>query len=167
MAACQPTPTINYRVSPPRDKAALLARLRSDVAPFRAREWPRGHRATNYSRWITATEPYEVEWQADYEPYLVVHRSVPRYDTRFSGFGWNKVSHSVELYARGYRAVVLPGAFIVHAPHAPSADITAFRARPDYRVCLSILKQEFMSDLKKKYNVTLDNNEEYNPQGKT
>ncbi|XP_048481202.1 xylosyl- and glucuronyltransferase LARGE2s [Plutella xylostella] len=159
--------TTRYRVSPPRDKAALLARLRSDVAPFRAREWPRGHRATNYSRWITATEPYEVEWQADYEPYLVVHRSVPRYDTRFSGFGWNKVSHSVELYARGYRAVVLPGAFIVHAPHAPSADITAFRARPDYRVCLSILKQEFMSDLKKKYNVTLDNNEEYNPQGKT
>ncbi|GBP77885.1 LARGE xylosyl- and glucuronyltransferase 2 [Eumeta japonica] len=146
--------TQRYRASPPRDKAALLAR--NDVAPFRAREWPRGHRATDYARWATATAPYEVEWQADYEPYLVVHRSVPKYDTRFSGFGWNKVSHSVELRARGYRPVVLPGAFVVHTPHAPSIDITEFRANPHYRICLALLKQEFMDDLKRKYNVTFE-----------
>ncbi|CAH2055874.1 unnamed protein product, partial [Iphiclides podalirius] len=148
--------TQRYRASPPRSKAALRARLAGDVAPFRAREWPRGHRATNYSRWLAADVPYEVEWQSDYEPYLVVHRSVPKYDTRFSGFGWNKVSHSVELRAQGYRAVVLPGAFVVHTPHAPSHDITAFRADPRYRICLALLKQEFMEDLKRKYNVTLD-----------
>ncbi|CAB3225466.1 unnamed protein product [Arctia plantaginis] len=145
-----------YRTSPPRSKAALLARLASDVAPFRAREWPRGHRATDYARWADATAPYEVEWQSDYEPYLVVHRSIPKYDTRFSGFGWNKVSHSVELRAQGYRAVVLPGAFVLHTPHAPSHDITAFRADPHYRICLALLKQEFMDDLKRKYNVTFD-----------
>ncbi|KAI8440489.1 hypothetical protein MSG28_001762, partial [Choristoneura fumiferana] len=55
--------TQRYRLSPPRDKPALLARLAArrgaDVAPFRAREWPRGHRATNYSRWAAATAPYE------------------------------------------------------------------------------------------------------------
>ncbi|CAH0397182.1 unnamed protein product [Chilo suppressalis] len=153
--------TQRYRASPPRNKPALLARLANahsagDVAPFRLREWPKGHRATNYTRWVTATAPYEVEWQSDYEPYLVVHRSVPKYDTRFSGFGWNKVSHSVELRAQGYRAVVLPDAFVVHTPHAPSPDITAFRADPHYRVCLALLKQEFMDDLKRKYNVTFD-----------
>ncbi|XP_047027691.1 xylosyl- and glucuronyltransferase LARGE2s-like [Helicoverpa zea] len=151
--------TQRYRTSMPRNKAALLSRLRSapgDVQPFRAREWPRGHRATNYTRWATATAPYEVEWQSDYEPYLVVHRSVPKYDTRFSGFGWNKVSHSVELRAQGYRAVVLPGAFVLHTPHAPSQDITAFRADPHYRICLALLKQEFMEDLKRKYNVTFE-----------
>lgn len=147
-----------YRVHPPRSKAALKTRLLSggDVAPFRGHEWPQGHRATNYSRWLTATAPYEVEWQPDYEPYLVVHRSIPKYDTRFSGFGWNKVSHSVELRAQGYRPVVLPGAFVVHAPHAPSADITMFRVSPHYRICLAILKQEFMDDLKRKYNVTFE-----------
>ncbi|XP_068623154.1 xylosyl- and glucuronyltransferase LARGE2s-like [Battus philenor] len=148
--------TQRYRASPPRNKGALRARLAADVAPFRAREWPRGHRATNYTRWINADAPYEVEWQSDYEPYLVVHRSVPKYDTRFSGFGWNKVSHSVELRAQGYRAVVLPGAFVVHTPHAPSHDITAFRADPRYRICLALLKQEFMDDLKRKYNVTFE-----------
>ncbi|XP_073954338.1 xylosyl- and glucuronyltransferase LARGE1-like isoform X1 [Choristoneura fumiferana] len=152
--------TQRYRLSPPRDKPALLARLAAprgaDVAPFRAREWPRGHRATNYSRWAAATAPYEVEWESDYEPYFVVHRSVPKYDTRFSGFGWNKVSHSVELRALGYRAVVLPGAFVVHTPHAPSPDITAFRANPHYRLCLALLKNEFMEDLRRKYNITLD-----------
>ncbi|CAH0664074.1 unnamed protein product [Spodoptera exigua] len=147
--------TQRYRSSVPRSKAALLSRLASrELAPFRAHEWPRGHRATNYTRWTTANAPYEVEWQSDYEPYLVVHRSVPKYDTRFSGFGWNKVSHSVELRAQGYRAVVLPGAFVVHTPHAPSQDITAFRADPHYRICLALLKQEFMEDLKSKYNVT-------------
>lgn len=52
--------TQRYRTSPPRSKAALLSRLASDVAPFRAREWPRGHRATDYARWASATAPYEV-----------------------------------------------------------------------------------------------------------
>ncbi|XP_026736939.1 LARGE xylosyl- and glucuronyltransferase 2-like [Trichoplusia ni] len=159
--------TQRYRAVPPRSKAALLARLGArgppDLAPFRAREWPRGHRATNYTRWATATAPYEVEWQTDYEPYLVVHRSVPKYDTRFSGFGWNKVSHSVELRAQGYRAVVLPGAFVLHTPHAPSHDITAFRADPHYRICLALLKQEFMDDLKRKYNVTFDDSSKTDP----
>ncbi|XP_047539098.1 xylosyl- and glucuronyltransferase LARGE2s-like [Vanessa atalanta] len=153
--------TQRYRASPPRYKEELLSRLSTsnshgDVGQFRAREWPRGHRATNYLKWTTATAPYEIEWQSDYEPYLVVHRTVPKYDTRFSGFGWNKVSHSVELRARGWRAVVLPGAFVVHTPHAPSPDITAFRADPHYRICLALLKQEFMDDLRRKYNVSLE-----------
>ncbi|XP_053616266.1 xylosyl- and glucuronyltransferase LARGE1-like isoform X2 [Plodia interpunctella] len=149
--------TQRYRATPPRNKSSLLARWSAtgDVAPFRAREWPRGHRATNYTRWATATAPYEVEWQTDYEPYVVVHRSVPKYDTRFSGFGWNKVSHSVELRAQRYKPVVLPDAFVLHTAHAPSHDITAFRADPHYRICLAILKQEFLEDLEKKYNVTL------------
>ncbi|XP_023942707.1 xylosyl- and glucuronyltransferase LARGE1 [Bicyclus anynana] len=153
--------TQRYRASPPRYKRELMSRLSlqhaaGDVAPFRAREWPRGHRATNYVKWTTATAPYDVEWEADYEPYLVVHRTVPKYDTRFSGFGWNKVSHSVELKAKGYSLTVLPDAFVVHTPHAPSPDITAFRADRHYRICLELLKHEFLNDLKRKYNVTLD-----------
>ncbi|XP_026331083.1 LARGE xylosyl- and glucuronyltransferase 1-like [Hyposmocoma kahamanoa] len=154
--------TARYRASPPRTKMALLARLRAgrgrdaDVAPFRLQEWPKGHRATNYSRWIDATKPYEVDWEPDYEPYLVVHRTVPLYDTRFSGFGWNKVSHIVELRAQGFKAVVLPDAFVVHTTHAPSAGIVAFRANKYYRICLAQIKQEFLNDLTRKYNVSFD-----------
>lgn len=62
--------------------------------------WPKGHAPTNYAKWRTATTPYKVEWEADFEPYVVVRRDCPEYDQRFVGFGWNKVSHIMELDAQ-------------------------------------------------------------------
>ena len=38
----------------------------------------------------------------DYEPYVVTRSDVHRYDTRFLGFGWNKVSHIMKMDALGY-----------------------------------------------------------------
>lgn len=35
---------------------------------------------------------FQVPWEQDFEPYIVVRKDVPEYDTRFVGFGWNKVS---------------------------------------------------------------------------
>ena len=55
------------------------------------------------------------------------------YDNRFLGFGWNKVSHILELYASGYEFIVLPNAFVIHMPHAPSFDIVKFRSTSLYR----------------------------------
>ena len=68
----------------PGTKAELVARLDlGEVAPFRWREWPRGHAPTNFPRWRTATLPYTVAWQQDFEPYIVGARAaLPRYDTR-------------------------------------------------------------------------------------
>lgn len=74
-----------------------------------------------------------MSWEPDYEPYVVVRSNVPKYDTRFVGFGWNKVSHIMELEARGYTFIVLPNAFIIHMPHAPSFDIAKFRGSSQYR----------------------------------
>lgn len=62
--------------------------------------WPKGHAPTNYAKWRTATTPYKVEWEPDFEPYVVVRRDCPEYDQRFVGFGWNKVSHIMELDAQ-------------------------------------------------------------------
>lgn len=62
--------------------------------------WPKGHAPTNYAKWRTATTPYKVEWEPDFEPYVVVRRDCPEYDQRFVGFGWNKVSHVMELDAQ-------------------------------------------------------------------
>lgn len=62
--------------------------------------WPKGHAPTNYAKWRTATTPYKVEWEPDFEPYVVVRRECPEYDQRFVGFGWNKVSHIMELDAQ-------------------------------------------------------------------
>ena len=44
----------------------------------------------------------QVLWEEDYEPYIVVKKDIPKYDTRFVGFGWNKVSHIMELAIQGY-----------------------------------------------------------------
>lgn len=62
--------------------------------------WMKGHAPTNFAKWRTATTPYRVQWEADFEPYVVVRRDCPEYDRRFVGFGWNKVAHIMELDAQ-------------------------------------------------------------------
>lgn len=120
------------------------------VFPFRSDVWTAGHAPMNYTKWKTAMDPYQVsvemffgglyyfffqvKWQPDFEPYIVVHRGVTEYDNRFMGFGWNKVSHIMELEAQSYEWIVLPNAFIIHKPHAPSYDIAKFRSSPIYRM---------------------------------
>lgn len=62
--------------------------------------WTKGHAPTNFAKWRTATTAYKVQWEADFEPYVMVRRDSPEYDRRFVGFGWNKVAHIMELDAQ-------------------------------------------------------------------
>ncbi|XP_068596788.1 xylosyl- and glucuronyltransferase LARGE2s [Brachionichthys hirsutus] len=144
--------TLRYRLSFPKSKAELLSML--DVGTlytFRYHLWPKGHAPTDYAKWRTATKPYRVEWKPNFEPYVVVRRDCPEYDQRFVGFGWNKVSHIMELDAQEYDMIVLPEAFMIHMPHAPSFDISKFRSSSVYRKCQNILRNEFHQDLSRKY----------------
>jgi len=146
--------TQRYRLDEfPRSKAEVIRLLdEGTLFTFRYHEWTRGHDATNYGKWRTATTPYKAQWEADFEPYIVLPKSlVPAYDLRFVGFGWNKVSHIMELAFRGTEFVVLPNVFIVHIPHAPSLDIAKYRSSEQYRRCLRSLKREFIKDIKLKY----------------
>ncbi|XP_074086633.1 xylosyl- and glucuronyltransferase LARGE2 [Macrotis lagotis] len=144
--------TLRYRLSFPTSKSELLSLLDAgSLYTFRYHVWPRGHEPTDYARWREAQAPYHVEWAADYEPYVVVPRDCPRYDPRFVGFGWNKVAHIMELDAQEYEFLVLPEAFAIHLPHAPSLDISRFRSSPAYRHCLQTLKDEFHQDLSRRY----------------
>ncbi|XP_026234346.1 LARGE xylosyl- and glucuronyltransferase 2 [Anabas testudineus] len=144
--------TLRYRLSFPKSKAELLSMLdMGSLYTFRYHVWPKGHAPTNYAKWRTATTPYKVEWEPDFEPYVVVRRDCPEYDQRFVGFGWNKVSHIMELDAQEYDLMVLPNAFMIHMPHAPSFDISKFRSSSSYRNCLNTLKDEFHQDLSRKY----------------
>lgn len=137
----------------PRNKKQVLKGLKNkSVIPFLSNVWSLGHAPTNYEKWKAAEEPYTVKWEPDYEPYVVVRRDVVEYDERFVGFGWNKVSHIMELEAQNYEFVVLPDVFIVHKPHAPSYDIARFRSSPSYRLCLQMLKEEFIQKLNRMYN---------------
>ncbi|XP_034249962.1 LARGE xylosyl- and glucuronyltransferase 1-like isoform X2 [Thrips palmi] len=127
--------TQRYRITFPQNKADLLHMLdMGTLFTFRYHVWTKGHAPTNFAKWRTATTPYKVLWEADFEPYIAVRASdIPEYDTRFVGFGWNKVSHIMELEALGFQWVVLPNAFVVHMPHAPSFDIAKFRGSTQYR----------------------------------
>ena len=134
----------------PTTKAELVKKLDlGEILTFRSREWPAGHRATNYPHWRTSTTPFTVPWQEDYEPYIVGLRDMPRYDTRFVGFGWNKVSHILQLHAMGQEMVVVPDVFMIHQPHSPSMDLVRFRKDRKYRECLLALKTEFIRQLER------------------
>ncbi|KAL3266023.1 hypothetical protein HHI36_010212 [Cryptolaemus montrouzieri] len=144
--------TQRYRSRIPKNKKQLLSMLATKaLMPFRQDVWAVGHSPTNYTKWKTATSAYNVEWKPDFEPYVVVKNTVVEYDPTFMGFGWNKVSHIMELNAQGYEFIVLPDAFIIHKAHAPSFDIAKFRTSPIYRMCLQNLKDNFITKLNKKY----------------
>uniref|UniRef100_A0A7N5KRE1 LARGE xylosyl- and glucuronyltransferase 1 n=1 Tax=Ailuropoda melanoleuca TaxID=9646 RepID=A0A7N5KRE1_AILME len=144
--------TLRYRLSFPKSKAELLSMLdMGTLFTFRYHVWTKGHAPTNFAKWRTATTPYHVEWEADFEPYVVVRRDCPEYDRRFVGFGWNKVAHIMELDAQEYEFIVLPNAYMIHMPHAPSFDITKFRSNKQYRICLKTLKEEFQQDMSRRY----------------
>ncbi|XP_011499396.1 PREDICTED: glycosyltransferase-like protein LARGE1, partial [Ceratosolen solmsi marchali] len=143
--------TQRYRFSFPLSKTEVLSYLNHGILyTFRYHVWSQGHAPTNFTLYKNATEPYEISWEPDFEPYIVVSRSSPVYDTRFIGFGWNKVSYITHLTALGYKYIVLPDTFIIHRPHAPSRDIGKFRTNPAYRRCLKELKDTFVKDLLKK-----------------
>lgn len=58
---------------------------------------------------------------------------------------------NIFLYFQEYDIIVLPNAFMIHMPHAPSFDISKFRSSSSYRNCLNTLKDEFHQDLSRKY----------------
>jgi len=135
----------------PATKAELVKKLDlGEIFTFRFHDWPAGHSATNFVKWRTSTTPYSIKVTKDFEPYIVGKKSMVRYDTRFLGFGWNKVSHILSLAAEGQEFIVLPDVFIIHQPHTPSLEIGRYRASKVYRECLQKLKDEFIEELEQK-----------------
>eukprot|EP00096_Caligus_rogercresseyi_P012646 TRINITY_DN5364_c0_g1_i1.p1 TRINITY_DN5364_c0_g1~~TRINITY_DN5364_c0_g1_i1.p1 ORF type:complete len:743 (+),score=142.12 TRINITY_DN5364_c0_g1_i1:258-2231(+) len=150
--------TQRYRLPKfPKNKAQVLNLLdEGTLLTFRYHIWMKGHSATDFGKWRTATSPYKIQWAEDFEPYVMVHKDlIPKYDTRFVGFGWNKVSFILELFASGFEFIVLPNVFMVHMPHAPSLDIARFRSSASYRRCLNVLKKKFVEEINLKYGTSI------------
>ncbi|CAG9860970.1 unnamed protein product [Phyllotreta striolata] len=143
----------------PSNKEQLLEGLSNkSIIPFLSTIWAPGHTPTMYDIWKNSAKPYKVKWEVDYEPYIVVRSDVVEYDENFIGFGWNKVSHIMELEAQNYEFTVLPDVFIIHKTHTPSYDLGRFRTSSVYRLCLRLLKEQFIKRLNKQY----DKNFSYN-----
>lgn len=141
-----------YRFEFPTSKMDLLTQFDLGIiTAFRDQIWPRGQAPTDYRRWRSSTKLYKVEWEPEYEPFIVTSSDVLRFDEDFVGFGWNKVEHTTMLAATGYEFIVEPEAFLVHKFHPPSYDTIRHRESPKYKMCIRYLKKLFLLDLKAQY----------------
>ncbi|OQR75959.1 glycosyltransferase protein LARGE2-like, partial [Tropilaelaps mercedesae] len=131
------------------------------VSPFRRKESPQSHASTDYWRWYTASEAYEVRPSSDkFEPYLVVEKNahLPLYWEKFSGYGMNKISHMAELRVAGYKFWVAPDVWLIHVPHRLSTHFADHLQNATYRLANRALRFEFLHHIRRKYR--LDCNDE-------
>lgn len=56
------------------DKAGMVRlRAQGGVRQFKLNVFPRGHTPTDYDRWCAASDPYQVEYAREYEPWFISH----------------------------------------------------------------------------------------------
>lgn len=88
------------------------------IKPFHTDRYKAGHRATDFRKWLVASNPYRIRYEEGFEPYVLIARKyVPWTDERFVGYRKNKVVHLLHLANLGLQFVVHPRAFVVHSPH--------------------------------------------------
>jgi hypothetical protein len=65
----------------PKNKAQLLLLLdQQKIQQVHKSKWEPAHGATNYTRWNTADQIYEIEYASEYEPFILLEVSnTPRY----------------------------------------------------------------------------------------
>jgi len=92
------------------------------LKPFHLERWDLAHRATDFAKWAGASNFYDIQYEHDFEPYVLVAREgLPAYDERFRGYFENKAVHLRHMASLGYNFLVHPSAFTVHLPHEDSA----------------------------------------------
>jgi len=106
----------------PADKEGLARLVKEGLA----REFHKNvgfHRPTSFTRWMWDDEEgtYIIPSSRlidKFEPYVVVRKaSLPRYDERFAGRWYDKISYCYKLQCMGFQFKVLKNHFVAHFPH--------------------------------------------------
>lgn len=58
--------------------------------------------------------PYPADLSPPCEPFLIVPRNAPKFDERFSQYGYNRMSHVCEMLSADYKFKILDNAFLTH-----------------------------------------------------
>lgn len=134
----------------PRTQTALR-NLGGEAEGFHVSRFPKGHGPTDFARWATANEKYEVEYAQSFEPYVIGSRStLPIYDERFRGYGHNKIVHLLSCHMGGLKFAVLPHVFVCAAEHARSdswAKIYDTRGGDEHQVQIAALVTRVKEEL--------------------
>lgn len=98
---------------------------------FSLDEWAVGHSATDYLRWLDATEPFEVDYSWQWQPTVLFRKTLMgqtafesnislKYIEKYVSYGDDKASLPALMAAYGYQFVVLSEEFLIHIEHNPS-----------------------------------------------
>ncbi|EDQ91702.1 uncharacterized protein MONBRDRAFT_31153 [Monosiga brevicollis MX1] len=126
----QSGPTVDRLL--PASMDALRSQYAADqVVPFRSRESPLSHRATNYAQFLNPEnrQPYYlIEYEDKFEPYVALRNNpeLPLFAEQFEGYGLNKIAYTMTLAAKGFRFAVVKGAWVTHVPHVESPHANVF-----------------------------------------
>jgi len=113
-----------------------------------------GHSAVNYGRWLKAKEVYEAEYNMNFEPYIVTHKSAPLFNDTFTGRGANKASLMFELHALGASFTVLPDVFLLHFCRSTLSRLSSGKALFHQIEMSRIFYFDFVDLMKEKYGYT-------------
>ncbi|XP_072042467.1 uncharacterized protein [Amphiura filiformis] len=80
-------------------------------------------------------------------------KNMPLFDTRFSGYGFNKIQHTIELMHSGYSLQVLPNVWATHVYHRISSFKKKFLNGPITRLENRIKRYEYVAEIMRKYHI--------------
>lgn len=108
-----------------------------DLKGFHVNHYPTGHGPTDFQRWRENCESndmgvrpccqictsYTVTFAEGFEPFAICARKlIPKFDERFRGYGYDKVTFFYHLHLKGFGFRVLLHTFAVDIPHPKSPD---------------------------------------------
>lgn len=104
---------------------------------FHMKHYPAGHCPTNFEKWKEMSvisdigegscceicRSYGITFAEGYEPFAICARKlIPRFEERFRGYGFDKVTYFYHLHLSGFRFRVLAHSFVLDIPHPKSPD---------------------------------------------
>lgn len=79
-------------------------------------------KASRLKTWLRNDVTRITRFRRDYEPYAIGRRATyPKYDERFSGYGFNKISWLLGAEAQGWEIGVIGNVFVTHLNHVENS----------------------------------------------
>lgn len=151
----------------PSNKSEIQDFLDLDIIyPFHLEEFPLGHGATNFDKWLLNNDGisnfYLIDYALKYEPYVLGYKdmsTLPKYWRNFRGHGFNKWTWLADAYFSEYNFGVLtcPQCFVTHMPH--SYHDKAIADIEEYRRWIAHLPNKYDWTMDEAYTIVSDRKE--------